>query len=451
MWKRIVSGIMCVALGMLTGCGSGPDGSGTQNSGENTGDGTAKGSVYYLNFKPEVDGVWQRLAKEYTAQTGVPVKVVTAANNTYEETLKSEIAKKDPPTLFQINGPVGYQNWKDYCTDLSDTNLYEWLLDKSMTIAGEDGGVYGIGYVVEGYGIIYNNAIMEKYFALNGAKAKSMEDIKSFQTLKTVVEDMQARKDELGIQGVFASTSLNPGDDWRWQTHLANIPISHEMTDKGTTDLDTLDFTYAENFKNIFDLYINNSCTAPGLLGGKSVDDSMTEFALGQAAMVQNGNWAWGQISDIKGNTVAAEDIKFLPIYTGMKGEENQGLCIGTENFIALNSRTSAENQAASIAFLEWLFSSEEGRKAVTEELEFISPFSTFKEDEKPSDPLAQEVIRYMRDETKETIPWNFTFFPNENFKREFGAALLEYASGNIGWEDLKSRVTERWGIEKGL
>lgn len=451
MWKKIVSGIMCIALIMLAGCGDGSDGGGSQNSGQNTGGDTAKGSVYYLNFKPEVDAVWQRLAKVYTEQTGVPVKVVTAANNTYEETLKSEIAKKEPPTLFQINGPVGYQNWKDYCTDLSDTKLYEWLLDKNMTITGEDGGVYGIGYVVEGYGIIYNNAIMEKYFALSGAKAKSMEEIKNFQTLKAVAEDMQARKNELGIQGVFASTSLNPSDDWRWQTHLANIPISYEMTDKGTTDLDALDFTYAENYKNVFDLYINNSCTAPGLLGGKSVDDSMTEFALGQVAMVQNGNWAWGQISNIKGNTVAAEDVKFLPIYTGMKGEENQGLCIGTENFIALNSRTSAENQAASIAFLEWLFSSEEGRKAVTDELEFISPFSTFGEDEKPSDPLAQEVIRYMRDETKETIPWNFTFFPNEHFKQEFGAALLEYASGNTGWEDLKKRVSERWGIEKGL
>ena len=182
----------------------------------------AAGSVYYLNFKPEVDEVWQKLAKEYTEETGVPVKVVTAASGTYEQTLMSEIANKEAPTLFQINGPIGYQNWKDYCADLKDTDLYSWLMDKSLAITGEDGGVYGIPYVVEGYGIIYNDAIMQKYFALDGAKAASMDEINNFAKLKEVVEDMQAKKDELGIEGVFASTSLTPGEDGRliWLTSL---------------------------------------------------------------------------------------------------------------------------------------------------------------------------------------------------------------------------------------
>jgi ABC-type glycerol-3-phosphate transport system substrate-binding protein len=97
----------------------------------------------------------------YTEETGVAVKVVTAASGTYEETLKSEVAKTDAPTLFQINGPIGYNTWQDYCLDLSDTKLYSWLLDKSLAVTGKDGGVFGIPYVVEGYGIIYNNAIMK--------------------------------------------------------------------------------------------------------------------------------------------------------------------------------------------------------------------------------------------------------------------------------------------------
>ena len=53
----------------------------------------------------------------------------------------------------------------------------------------------------------------------------------------------------------------------------------------------------------------------------------MSEFALGQCAMVQNGNWGWSQIADVSGNTVKEDDVKFLPIYTGVKGEEKQGLC----------------------------------------------------------------------------------------------------------------------------
>lgn len=442
MMKKLIRGIACMTLVFLAGCGNAAD----QNN-SNTG----QGSVYYLNFKPEVDSVWQRIATQYTQATGVPVKVVTAANNTYEQTLMSEIANKEAPTLFQINGPIGYQNWKEYCADLSNTRLYDWLIDKDLVVTGEDGGIYGIAYVVEGYGIIYNDAIMRQYFAMDGAKAASMEDIKNFQTLKAVVEDMQARKEALGIQGVFASTSLNPSDDWRWQTHLANLPVYYELKDKNVTDTNALEFLYAENYKNIFDLYIDNSCTAPGLLGSKSVDDSMSEFALGKVAMVQNGNWAWGQISGIAGNKVTEENVKFLPIYTGMAGEENQGLCVGTENFIAVNSKTSPENQAASIAFLEWLFNSDEGRAFVSNELEFITPFSTFGSGESPADPLAKEVTRYMTDDTKENISWSFVIFPSQQFKDDFGAALLEYAAGSKSWDNVKKLVVERWAAEKNL
>lgn len=463
MKKKLASVLLCASMvaSLLTGCGATEtEAPATENksteatvSTEAKADDTANaaGQVYYLNFKPEVAEVWESLAAKYTEETGVPVKVVTAASGTYEQTLMSEIANAEAPTLFQINGPIGYQNWKDYCADLKDTELYSWLLDKSLAVTGEDGGVYGIPYVVEGYGIIYNNAIMEKYFALDGAAATSMDEINNFATLKAVVEDMQAKKDQLGIEGVFASTSLLPGEDWRWQTHLANLPVYYEYADKNITDTDNLEFTYSDNYKNIFDLYINNSVVAPGLLGSKSVNDSMAEFALGQCAMVQNGNWAWGQVSGTDGNVVKSEDVKFLPIYTGVEGEESQGLCTGTENFFAINSQASAEDQAASIAFVEWLFSSEAGKAAVTNELGFIAPFNTFEDDEKPVDPLAQEVIRYMADSTKTSVAWNFTSFPSQTFKDNFGAKLLEYAAGSIEWTEVKDTVVNDWASEKEI
>lgn len=422
----------------LTGCSSTNDGSKDDE----------KGSVYYLSFKPEQEEQWKKIAEDYEKETGVKVKVVTAASGTYEQTLKSEIAKEDAPTLFQINGPVGYQSWKDYSLDLKDTELYKHLLNEDMAVKDGD-GVYGIPYVEEGYGIIYNNAIMEKYFKLDGAKAKSMDEINKYDKLKEVVEDMQTKKDKLGIDGVFASTSLTPGEDWRWQTHLANLPIYYEYKDKDVTDSDKIDFTYADQYKNIFDLYINNSTCAPTLLGSKTVSDSMAEFALGKAAMVQNGNWGWGQISEVEGNTVKEEDVKFMPIYTGVKGEEKQGLCIGTENFFSINNKASEADQKASIAFIEWLFTSDTGKKHVTEELGFIAPFDTFKDAETPQDPLAQEVLRYLENKDLYNVDWNFVSFPSQTFKDDFGAALLEYANGNMKWEDVKKLVVDEWASEK--
>ncbi len=396
-----------------------------------------KASVYFLNFKPELASSYQEIASAYEAETGVKVKITTAAANQYEQTLKSEIAKSSAPTIFQINGPVGYREWKDYCADLMDTKLYSILADKSLAVT-DKGGVYGIPYVIEGYGIIYNDAIMKKYFALNDRESKlsSAEEIKNFEELEIVVEDMTKHLSELGIEGVFGSTSMSSGENWRWTNHLANMPLYYEFKDSedptsAVLNAHKVDFSFDDEFKQIFDLYLDNSITPKNLLGSKSVADSMSEFALSKVAMIQNGNWAWSQISEVPGNTVKEEDIKFMPIYIGADDEESQGLCIGTENYFAINKNVPPEQQTASLDFLYWLFSSSTGKKLVYEKLGFITPFSTFSENEQPNDPLGRQVAKDLTDSSTKTVPWVFTAMPGENFKKDFGDALLDYVQGN--------------------
>lgn len=459
MKKRVVSLMLVVALAVtsLVGCGKNVVNNNTDTNNNAVVEDseeveTEQGKVYYLNFKPEVEDVWQEIAATYTEETGVEVVVTTAAGGTYEATLKAEMSKNNAPTLFQINGPVGYQSWKEYCMDLSDTALYSWLLDSSLVVADGE-GVYGIPYVVEGYGIIFNQGIMDAYFALENkaTDAASMDDVNNFATLKAVVEDMQANKEALGIEGVFASTSFASGEDWRWQTHLANVPVFYEFEEKGIADAAEIDFTYAENFKNIFDLYLQNSTIPATLVGSKTVNDSMAEFALGNCAMVQNGNWGWGQINGVDGNVVTEDQVKFLPIYSGVDGEEKQGLCTGTENFFCVNEKATDADKAATIAFVEWVFSSEAGKDYVTNALGFIAPFNTFAADETPTDPLAKEVIAYMANKSLTSVSWNFTAFPSQEFKNAFGGDLLQYAQKKIEWDDVKTNVVKSWAKEKEL
>lgn len=410
-------------------------------------------SIYFLNFKPEIAEYYSEIAAKYKELTGITVNIATAASGTYEQTLKSEIGKADAPTIFQINGPKGYASWKDYCADLSGSELYAHLSDKSLAITS-GGGVYGIPYVVEGYGIIYNKAVFDKYFSLSNRATTltSVDEIHDFSTFSLIVADMQSRRSEIGINGVFASTSLKPGEDWRWQTHLANIPIYYEFKnnsiDLSGNGTSTVSFQYAANYKNLFDLYIENSVTDKKLLGSKQVADSMAEFALGQCAMVQNGNWAWSQISEITGNTVKSEDIGFLPMFMGFPDEDSEGICIGTENIFAINKKASAEKQRMAADFLYWLLSSDTGKKYVTEKLGFIAPFDTFDENEMPTDPLALNVIKWMNDASKNNVPWNFTIFPSQDFKDDFGAALLQYAQGTRSFESVVSTVVTRWKEE---
>ena len=447
--KKFLSILMSIILiaTIFTGCSK------KENQGTTPQNNNGKTTIRFLNFKPEIATVYDEIAKAYKNETGNTLIVETAASGNYEQTLAAKMGTNEAPTLFQINGPKGYVNWKDYCADLSDTELYKHLTDKSLAV-NVDGKVYGIPYVVEGYGIIYNKEITDKYFGLEDKETefKSMDEIKNFDSLKKLVEDMQKNADKLGIKGVFAATSLKTGEDWRWQTHLANIPVYYEFNendvDLSSDATKTINFKYSDNFKNIFDLYINNSTTDKKVLGSKIVDESMAEFALGQCAMVQNGNWAWSQINSIDKNTVKAENIKYLPIYMGIDGEEKQGLCIGTENFFAINSKASEQEQKTAADFIYWLFSSETGKKFVNKKLEFIAPFDTFTDKERPEDPLAQEVIKWMNNAEVTTIPWNFTVFPSQTFKEDFGASLLQYAQGTKKWEQVKEDFTNSWKNE---
>lgn len=464
---RVTAVFMALCLSMsavaLTGCDGNKGGGDADNNSKldsaSKVDTSEVKEIYYLNFKPEIAEQYEAIAKEYEAETGIKVKVTTAASGEYEKTLTTQMANADTaPTIFQVNGPVGYQNWKDYCADLSKTEFYDMLSDKSLAIKDGD-GVYGVPYAVEGYGIIYNNEIMDKYFSSDkkSTSYKGMDEVNNFEALKEVVEDMTKMKGDLGIKGVFGSTSLKTGDDWRWQTHLMDLPLYYEFNDDSNNSIvnclgaKELAFKNADNYKNIFDLYTNNSCTEKSKLGSKTVDESMGEFALGNVAMVQNGNWAWSQINDTKGNVVKAEQIKYLPIYTGVDGEETQGLCVGTENYLAINSQADPAEQQASVDFLVWLFSSDKGKKDVKEKLGFIAPFTTFKDNEKPEDPLAKEVLSWMDKEGVSSVAWTFQGIPSEQWKQDFGANLLKYVQGQAEWSKVVDDAKASWKTEVEL
>ena len=426
-----MAAIAAMSLGTLAACGS-------STSGDD-----AKGKVYYLNFKPEAADQWAALAKEYTKEKGVEVKVQTAASGTYEQTLKSEIAKTEAPTLFQVNGPVGYQNWKKYTADMSNTDVYKELANQDVAL--EDGDkVVGVPYVMETYGLIYNKDILNKYFALDGAKATSMDEIDNFDTLKAVADDMQARKDELGIKGAFTSAGFDSSSDWRFKTHLANLPLYYEFKDDNVTEQPaTIKGTYLPNYKKIFDLYIADSTTDPTQLSAKTGDDANSEFALGEAAFYQNGTWAW---TDLQKAGMKAESVGMMPIYTGVKGEEKQGLATGSENYWCINDKASDADKKATEDFLSWVITSDTGKKAISQDMGFTTPFKTF-DDVKFDNPLTEAAVEDQKSGTTQ-VSWNFTMMPSEEWKNKVGQALLEYAQGTGKWDAVKTAFVDGWASE---
>ncbi len=403
------------------------------------------GKVYYLNFAPEVADQWEALAEQYSEETGTEVQVVTAASGTYESTLKSEMDKSDAPTLFQVNGPVGLETWKDYCYDLKDTEVYKDLASDDFALINEDGSVSGIAYKIETYGLIYNKTLLNEYFETDGAVVTSVEEINNFDTLKAVVEDITAKKEELGIEGAFTSAGMDSSSDWRFKTHLANLPIYYEYKADGITSTDAIKGTYLDNYKNIWDLYINNATCEPTMISSKSAEDARAEFALGEAVFYQNGTWETSGI--LEEGDLTEDDLGMLPIYIGVEGEENQGLCTGSENYWCVNAKASEEDIQATVDFLTWCISSDEGRTAISKDMGFATPFTTFDDNYAADNVLVNEAAKYVED-GKTSVTWCFTTMPSENWKDGVGSALLEYAQGTGEWDGVVTAFVDGWATE---
>ncbi len=426
--KKFLAMLLALVMALsLVACGEKKDDT-------NEGGDTATGKVYYLNFKPEQDQDWQDLAKAYTEETGVPVTVLTAASGTYEEKLTSEIAKTDAPTLFQVNGPVGLASWKDYCYDLKDSQIYGELTSDSFALKDGD-AVAGIGYVIESYGLITNKTLLEK-------AGYTVEDIQSFEDLKKVAEDITARKDELGF-AAFTSAGMDGSSDWRFKTHLANLPIYFEYQADGINSTDAIKGTYLDNYKAIFDLYINNSTCAPADLSGKTGTDSENEFLNGKAVFFQNGSWEYSALSA----KYSDDEMTMIPIYIGVGDEANQGLCTGTENYWCVNKDAAPEDIQATLDFMYWCVTSDKGTQALANDMGFVIPFK--KAAESPN--LFVKVDKELTAAGKTPVSWNFTTMPSEQWKNDVGSALTAYAAGTGDWEAVKTAFVDGWAKEAAL
>ena len=397
----------------------------------------AAGSVYYLNFKPEADAAWQELAALYTEQTGVPVKVVTAASGEYSSTLTAEMDKSDMPTLFQCGNQAGLDTWGDYCYDLTDSAVYKEMTTDDFNLFGENGEVYCIGYCYEAFGIIVNTALLAE-------AGYELSDITNFESLKSVAEDITARHatGELPF-AAFSSAGLDSSSSWRFSGHLANMPLYYEFRDDGVTSQPAaITGAYLDNFKMIWDLYVANSDTAPAQLTTATSDQSKAEFGEGKAVFYQNGTWEYANLTGEKFGMDPA-DLAMIPIYIGVEGEEDAGLACGTENCWAVNSQSSEADQKATLDFLYWVVTSDEGTTMMAEQFGPI-PFKAAK----ASDNVFFNDANNYINEGKYVVSWAFNYTPNvDTWRAAVVAAMTQYSAGG-SWDDVVTAFVQGWATQ---
>lgn len=440
--KRAMAFLMAgmLSIGMLAGCtgdsggSSSSDGSG--NASETSTGANTTGSVYWLNFKPEADTALQEIAKTYTNETGVEVKIVTAASGTYDQTLAAEMDKSSMPTIFVVGNADKVKTWDDYCYDLKGTDVYNEMTDTSsaFVLSDSEGKVCSIAYCYETFGIIVNKKLLEQ-------AGHSIDEITNFETLKAVAEDIHAHASELGFDA-FTSSGLDSSSSWRFSGHLANMPLYYESKAAGgwTECPSTIEGTYLDNYKNIWDLYINNSATDSSALATAG-NDAEAEFGQGKAVFYQNGSWEYSALTTTYG--MSDDDLQMIPIYCGVDGEENAGLCSGTENLWAVNAKASAEDIQASLDFMKWMVTSEAGTKLLSEQFGAF-PYKNAPESSNVFLKNADQLIA----DGKYTVEWTFNYTPNvDSWRATVVAALTQYCAGG-SWDNVKTAFVSGWATE---
>ena len=425
MRKKLLSVALCATMvaGLLAGCGS--------SSKSDKASSDSKGSVYWLNFKPEADEALQGIAKTYEKENGVKVKVVTAASGNYNSTLTSEMGKSAAPTLFVVGNQAAVKTWDDYCIDLKDTDVYKELSTDAFNLKDENGKVASMGYCYESYGIIVNKKLLKK-------AGYEITDIKDFASLKSVAEDIHKRADKLGFDA-FTSSGMDDASSWRFTGHLANMSLFYEGRDDGWKEAPAeIKGTYLDNFKNVWDLYINNSKYDKKTLATGGYD-AEAEFKKGEAVFYQNGTWEYDALK----KSISDDDMQMIPIYCGVEGEEKAGLCSGTENCWAVNAKASKADQKATLEFMKWLVTSKEGTKVMAEQFGAI-PYKKAADSGNVFLKNANDLL----EAGNYNVDWSFNYTPNvDEWRASLVAAMNKYDAGG-SWDVVKTAFVQGWATQ---
>ena len=406
--------ILCV--GLFAGCAGGE-----------------KGRVYWLNFKPESDEVLQEIAEMYTEETGVEVKVLTAASGTYNQTLLAEMDKAEAPTLFVIGNQNAVKEWKDYALNLKDSAIAKELNTDAYNMYDADGNLVSIGYCYECYGIIVNPTLIEK-------AGYKMDDLKNFEGLKKVAEDIHKRAKELGFDA-FSASDMDDSSSWRFTGHMANLEYYYESRDAGGWKECPAEIkgTYMENFKNLYDLCINNSMTPAKELatGGH---DAQNQFKTGKAAFYVNGSWEYSAVAE------AVPNATMIPYYAGVKGEEKAGLNCGTENYWAINSKVSKADQKATMDFMVWCVTNEEASRKLVDTFG-VMPYKSAAES---TNGFLAAANKYSADGCY-VMDWATNYQPNvDEYRKALVSALNAYNADQTeaNWAKVKTAFVDGWAYQ---
>jgi raffinose/stachyose/melibiose transport system substrate-binding protein len=388
-----------------------------------------KVTVDIFQFKVEFKDQFTALAEEYMeSHPNVQLNIKTVGGgDDYGAALRARFASGEEPAIFNIGGPQDVADWMKYLAPLNGLNVTDQAFDGVLGGVTVDGDVYGLPYNQEGYGLIYNKAMFEK------AGIDPMS-ITSFDALESTVEKLDSMKDELGLEAVFA---FPVKETWVTGLHLSNAVLSQEFDNVNEAfNADTVEFQHSEGFKKLVDLQ-NDYSVQPTL----SLDYSQQVeqlFSNEKVALIQQGNWAYGSIAGV--NEELAGNIGLIPL--SVDGGVGDSIPVGVPMYWGVNKEMDENVVEASKNFLNWMYTSDVGKRYVLEEFKFIPAYKGY-DSGKIDDPLARDILAYS--DRGKTLPWVFMGYPTGWGMNVLGVDIQKYVADKMSWDELVAHTTEEW------
>lgn len=390
-----------------------------------------RGTVRILNKKEDKKLEFEQLASRFYQESGIKVTVETPGSGDYSNVLKDEIKGTEyDPTLFMLGGLNDFEKYGFECLELGGTAAAQELEDESYTLKGANGEIYGLACIVEAYGLVVNTRLLER-------AGYEVSDIKSFSDLKRVAEDITSRKKELGFSA-FTAPSVSPGvsGDYRFAEHAADVPLYYELKDNGFKVGGALRGTYMDGLRDYIDLYLDNAAILRGEASTRTLKDAQEEFLLGKAVFHQDGSWNTDVLRSVLDNEAAV-----IPLYMGMPGEENQGINETFTYFWCVNKYAKEDDIEASLQFLQWLVTSEEGIRIMTKDMGFQIPY---KRAEAPDDIFMKTLSR-QKEQGIETVRQYYKYGQYSSWINSLKNTIRDYADGSGNWEAVREAFTSLW------
>lgn len=408
----------------MSGCGG--------STGE-SGDGETqdeKVSVKILQFKTELSDQMNEMAQAYMDEhPEVNLEVESIISDSYDSVLKTRFASDEAPDIFNNEGHANMNLWMEHLEDLSDQAWTADIVESAREGITSDGAVYGLPLYLEGYGFLYN----KDYFEEAG--------ISEVPLTLTELEQAVKKLEDAGIPAF----SVNGAEWYPNGLFLANIPLAQQEDSNafisGIND-GSRNFADDEKYQEwtgLVRLMRDHAVSDPLSTDFSTV---VSDFASGKAAMIMGLNGYEPTIDEINPEM----NMGIMPMPINEDAEQNDKLYVSASTYWCINKNSSDASKAASKEFLEWLVTSETGKRYVTEVFGFIPGLNSIDADEEAVGVIGTGLMEYISDE--KTIPWEWMKYP-DGVTTEFGGTIQKFYAGEVdengmledfskGWDKLK-------------